>query len=317
MTEKYCIGIDIGGTFIKGAVVDLNGKIVKDGKVPSQTEIGPDQITQNIISLVKTLISDCGLTNQDICGIGMGSPGMVDSQQGTVVFAGNLGWEDYPIAQKVANATGLKVKVANDANVAALGEVKFGGAKDYDNIVMITLGTGVGGGIIVDGKMLEGNRSAGAEIGHTVIVYGGQPCTCGRKGCFEAYSSATALIRETKNAMLAHKNSKMWEIGSLDNVSGITAFDYAKKDEYAAEVIENYISYLACGIVNLANIFRPQAVLIGGGVCGQGDNLIKPLQKKVDAELFGKGKGPSVPIFVATLGNKAGVLGAAALVLSE
>jgi glucokinase len=180
---------------------------------------------------------------------------------------------------------------------------------------MLTLGTGVGGGVVAEGVLVEGNYSAGAELGHTTIVFGGEQCTCGRKGCLEAYASATAIIRDTKRAMLAHKDSKMWEIGSTDNVTGKTAFDYKDVDEYAKAVVDGYIAHLACGITNFANVFRPEVVLLGGGVCGQGDALVKPLQKLLDEEIFAGELGPRVEIKIAELGNSAGLLGAAALLM--
>ena len=176
-------------------------------------------------------------------------------------------------------------------------------------------GTGVGGGVVVEGRLMEGNKSAGAELGHKVIVAGGEQCTCGRKGCLEAYASATALIRDTRRAMEAHKDSKMWETYDMESVSGKTAFDYKDSDVYAKEVVDNYLSHLASGIIDFANIFRPEAILLGGGVCAQGDNLLKPLQKMLDKEIFGGDLGPKVPILIAELGNSAGVLGAVALLL--
>ena len=193
----------------------------------------------------------------------------------------------------------------------------FGAGNDYEDCVLLTLGTGVGGGIIVGNKLVEGNKSAGAELGHMVIEYGGEQCTCGRKGCFEAYCSANALIRDTKRAMLAHKDSLMWEIGDIDNVDGKTVFEYKDKDPYAKAVLDNYIEKLGCGIANVANIFRPHAVMLGGGVCAQGDNLIKPLQKVVDREIYAGEFGPKCPIVVTKLGNKAGTLGAAAFAMEN
>ena len=178
---------------------------------------------------------------------------------------------------------------------------------------MLTLGTGVGSGIVIDGKLFEGNRSAGAELGHSVIVAGGEQCTCGRKGCLETYASATALIRDTKRAMQANKDSKMWEIGALDNVTGKTAFDYKDVDESAKQVVENYIEKLGVGITNVANEYRPEAIILGGGVCAQGDTLIKPLQEFLDREIYAGSKGPQVKLLTATLENGAGLLGAAAL----
>ena len=181
--------------------------------------------------------------------------------------------------------------------------------------MLLTLGTGVGGGIVAEGQLLEGNKSAGAELGHSVIVAGGEQCTCGRKGCLEAYASATALIRDTKRAMEAHKDSKMWEIGALDKVTGKVAFDYKDTDPYAKAVVDGYIEKLACGITNMANIFRPQTVLLGGGVCAQGEVLTKPLQALLDKEIFAGDLGPQVEIRIAELENSAGILGAAALLM--
>lgn len=311
--RKYYIGIDLGGTFIKGGIVDDTGNILISDKVPTESKNGAGRVALNIANLCKTLLSGVNMTTSDIIGIGMGVPGMIDSAKGEVVYSNNLGWEHFFISDEVEKQTGLPVKIANDANVAALGETKFGCGKDYNNTVMLTLGTGVGGGIIINGKLFEGNRSAGAELGHSVIVAGGEQCTCGRKGCLEAYASATALIRDTKRAMLADKNSKMWEIGSIENVMGKTAFDYKDVDESARKVVEDYIEKLGVGITNIANEFRPEAVILGGGVCAQGDNLIKSLQEFVNKEIFAGNKGPQVKILTATLENRAGILGAVAL----
>ena len=314
--KKYYVGIDLGGTFIKGGIVDETGDIIYSDKVPTESDKGGERVAMNIAVLAETLMKATKLTKDDVIGIGMGVPGMIDSKAGNVIFSGNLKWKDFPIAEKVSALTGgLKVKIANDANVAALGEAKFGAAKGCENMVMITLGTGVGGGIVAEGMLLEGNKSAGAELGHSVIVVDGEQCSCGRKGCFEAYSSATALIRDTKRAMEAHKDSDMWEIGSLDEVTGKTAFDYKDADPYAKEVVENYLKHLACGIANVANIFRPEIVLLGGGVCAQGSALTKPLQKLLDKEIFAGELGPKVKIRIAALGNSAGLLGAAALLM--
>ncbi|MBQ8283796.1 MAG: ROK family protein [Clostridia bacterium] len=317
MTEvrKYYVGIDLGGTFIKGGIVDDLGNILFSDKTPTESDKGAAQVAKNIASLTTALLEKTGLTLDDVEGLGMGVPGMIDSKAGNVIYSNNLNWKDFRIGEEVAKLTGLKVKIANDANVAALGEVKFGGAKNRENVVMLTLGTGVGGGIIADGVLVEGNKSAGAELGHSIIVLNGEPCTCGRKGCLEAYASATALIRDTKRAMQAHKDSKMWEIGGLEKVTGKTAFDYKDCDPYAKEVVDNYIEYLAAGITNFANIFRPEAVLLGGGVCAQGDELVKPLQELLNRDLFAGTLGPQVEILTATLGNSAGLLGAAALLM--
>lgn len=311
--RKYYIGIDLGGTFIKGGIVDDTGNILISDKVPTESEKGADRVALNIANLCERLLEQVNMTASDIVGIGMGVPGMIDSTKGEVVYSNNLGWEHFFISNEVEKQTGLPVKIANDANVAALGETKFGCGRDFNNTVMLTLGTGVGGGIIINGKLFEGNRSAGAELGHSVIVAGGEQCTCGRKGCLETYASATALIRDTKRAMLADRQGKMWEIGSIENVTGKTAFDYKDVDKTAKLVVDGYIEKLGVGITNIANEFRPEAVILGGGVCAQGDNLIKPLQEFVNKEIFAGNKGPQVKILTATLENRAGILGAVAL----
>ena len=314
--SKYYIGIDLGGTFIKGGIVNENGEIIVCDKTPTEVEKGDKGVAANIAKLAKSLLEKANIDLSAVEGLGIGSPGMIDSAEGNVAYANNLGWENFRICDELSNLLGgIKVKIGNDANVAALGEVKFGAARNYNSAIMITLGTGVGGGIVIDGKLVEGNMGAGAELGHMVIVKDGEQCSCGRRGCFEAYSSATALIRDTKRAMEAHPDSKLWECGSLEKVGGRTAFQYAKVDVYAKEVIDSYIEHLACGLLNYANIFRPEVILLGGGVCAQGDNLIVPLQKLVDKEIYAGDKGPRVPILIAELENSAGLLGAAALLM--
>lgn len=313
--KKYYVGIDLGGTFIKGGIVDNDGNVIVSDKAPTQSDLGQEKVAQNISALALSLIKKANLTVNDVVGIGMGAPGMIDSKTGVVIFSNNLNWRYFDVASSVSKLVGLPVKIANDANVAALGEVKFGVAKNLSDAIMITLGTGVGGGIVVDGKLVEGNQSAGAELGHSVIVLDGEPCSCGRKGCLETYASATALIRDTKRAMENNKQSKMWEIGSLDKVTGKTSFDYYDTDESAKAVVDSYIKHLACGLTNFANVFRPQAIILGGGVCAQGDNLLKPVQKLLNEELYAGDKGPQVPVVIAELGNGAGLLGAAALLM--
>ena len=313
--SKYYIGIDLGGTFIKGGIVDENGNLIILDKTPTDVDGGNLKICENISKLALSLIEKANLKNEDILGIGMGAPGMIDSDKGIIICSENLFFENFPIAEKISELTGFSVKVANDANVATLGEVKFGAARNKQNAIMLTLGTGVGGGMVCNGRLIEGNEGAGAELGHIVIAMGGEPCSCGRRGCAEAYASATALIRETKKAMTANKNSKMWEIGTLDAVDGKTAFDYASTDLSAKAVVENYIYALATTIVNFANVFRPEAIIIGGGVCAQGKSLTEPLQKLVNEEIYAGNLGPQVPVVVASLGNSAGVLGAAALLM--
>ena len=313
--RKYYVGIDLGGTFIKGGIVDDLGNIILEDKTPTESEKGANGVAANIAALANSLMARAGLSKEDVEGLGMGVPGMIDSRAGNVIYSNNLKWQDFRIGEQISALTGLRVKIANDANVAALGEAKFGAAKGFENVVMLTLGTGVGGGVAAEGMLIEGNKGAGAELGHMVIIKDGEQCSCGRKGCLEAYASATALIRNTKRAMEAHKDSKMWECGGLDKVTGKVSFDYKDCDPYAKEVVDGYIDALACGITNFANIFRPEIVLLGGGVCAQGDVLVKPLQAILDKDIFAGDLGPKVTIKIAELGNSAGLLGAAALLM--
>ena len=311
--RKYYLGIDLGGTFIKGGIVDGEGKILVRDKLPTESERGADVVVANIVTLCKTLMNKADLSVSELVGVGVGVPGTADSERGVVTYANNLDWKNFPIAEQLSESLGMPVKIVNDASAAALGESKFGCGKDYRHSVMITLGTGVGGGMVLDGKLFEGNCSAGGELGHVVVAAGGEPCTCGRRGCMEAYSSATALIRDTKRAMEKNPESKLWEVGSLDTVTGKTAFDYWENDEVAKAVVENYIEMLGVGIVNIANLIRPEIVILGGGVCAEGERLIHPLQEMLDREIHGGDIGPAVKIVTAELGNDAGLLGAAAL----
>ena len=313
--RKYYVGVDLGGTFIKAGIVDDLGNILLSDKVPTESEGGAEVVARNIAAVANKLMRELNLTSSDVVGIGMGVPGMIDTECGVVTYSNNLGWQNFNIAATVEKLTKLPVRIANDANVAALGEYKFGSGKNANSIILITLGTGVGGGAIIDGKMLLGNGGAGAEFGHVTVVADGEECTCGRRGCLEAYASATALIRDTKRAMAAHPDSLMWSIApTLDEVNGITAFAArAKGDAAAAAVIQHYITMLGEGLTSFASLFRPDMILLGGGVSAQGDELTAPLQEYVNTHIFGGGMGPRVTIACATLGNRAGLVGGAAL----
>lgn len=312
--KKY-IGIDIGGMTIKGIIIDRKGEVYCQGNIVTGWQNGGEGMCRNIRELTEDMMKRGNISREEISGVGVGCPGMIDSKNGVVVFAGNLNLHNFPLAETLEKYLGFKVKITNDANAAALGEAKFGAGKDYRDSILITLGTGVGGGIIIDGKLFEGFKSAGAEMGHMVIVEGGEGCTCGRQGCFEAYSSATALMKKTREVMQNNPESAMWRGYNLETVSGKTPFDYPE-DKAANEIIDWYVKYLACGICNLANIFRPQVVMLGGGVSEQGERLTKPLQTRVDAQIFGGTKFAPVKVVKATLGSRAGAFGAATLAFS-
>lgn len=309
---KKFIGIDIGGTTVKGIVIRSDGEEVCRGSVDTVTGDG-DALSKSIVGLINKMLSDIGGYKMDVRGVGIGCPGLIDSTNGAVVFAGNLGLSYYPLAKSVSDKIGMPVKITNDANAAALGEAKFGAGKKYGDSILVTLGTGVGGGIVINGKLFEGGKSAGAEIGHMVVVEDGEKCTCGRRGCFERYASARALTRQTAAAMEQNRGSAMWQTYNLETVSGKTAFDYADTDSVAGEVVDKYINHLACGIINLINIFRPEVVMLGGGVSEQGDRLTQPLQKIINKEIFAGTSFAPVKIVKAKLGSDAGAYGAAVL----
>jgi len=307
---NYYMGLDVGGTSIKGLVINEKGDISSEGCVP--VEVGAD-LADTIEVLADELVQRMGVVFSQISGIGVCCPGLIDTTTGTVLFAGNLELKNYPLKKLLVDKFKLRVEVCNDANAAALGEAKFGVGKGYDNSIMITLGTGVGGGIVIDGKLFEGNKGAGTEVGHMVIEKGGLKCTCGRRGCFEVYCSARALTAKTKFEMEEDTGSDMWKTYTNDTADGKTAFEYMDGDKTAKRIVDWYINHLACGITNLANIFRPNIVMLGGGVAAQGSRLTAPLQKLVDKELFGGTDFAPVKIECASLGNRAGAYGAAAL----
>lgn len=310
--EKYYIGIDLGGTFVKCGIITRDGEMIIKKQIPTNPELGAKDTARRISLEIDDMINKAGVLREKVAGVGMGVPGMIDGERGIVVYADNLKWQNEPIAKYLEEYSGFKVKAVNDANAAALGEATFGAAKDYSDSVLLTLGTGVGGGIIINKKIFAGNRDAGAELGHMIIKADGRRCGCGLKGCLEAYASATALIKETKRQMLKHKGSKMWEVG-IENVNGKTSFDYAEAgDETARKVVDDYLKMLTVGLINVANIFRPQAIIIGGGISKQ-KYLDRDLQKFLNKDIFAGKHGPEVKVLIAKLRNDAGTYGAAAL----
>ena len=317
----YYIGVDLGGTNIAVGIVNENYEIIKKGSTPTKPERGADPIIEDMAALAKKLVAECNLTLADIAWAGIATPGTANSDTGIVEYSNNIPFLNYPIADKLsALLDGIKVYIENDANAAAKAEAIAGVAKGAKYSVMITLGTGLGGGIVIENKVYSGFNFAGAELGHIVIEKGGRPCTCGRKGCWEAYSSATGLVNITKDHIVAAREAgratSMDEMigGDLSKVSARTAFTAMKAgDAVAAEVVDEYISYLACGIVNVINIFQPNVLSIGGGVCNEGDYLMKPLLEKVWGETYSREGTPRTDIKIAKLGNDAGIIGAAVL----
>lgn len=305
------IGIDLGGMSAKAAVL-ANGVLCGKSTVKTSSEKTPQETAAALAQLCITATEKAGKRFENVDAIGIGSPGAIDSKSGAVVSWTNYGWNNVPLAELVQKFSGKRTFVVNDANAAALGEAKFGAGKKYRDSVLVTLGTGVGGGILIDGKLFEGYKSAGAEIGHMVIRQDGELCSCGRKGCLERYASASALIRRTQVAMGENRGSAMWKIAeTLKGVDGRTAFLAAKQgDEAAQRVVNDYIASLGEGIANIVNVIRPEAVILGGGVSAEGENLLAPLRKYVMPRIYAPDYAP-LDIICAQLGNDAGLYGAA------
>ncbi len=317
----YYLGIDLGGTNIAVGIVNENYEIISKGSVPTLANRDGKLIIKDMAELCKKLIANAGLTLNDFAYAGIATPGTADSDTGVVVYANNLPFNNFPIANLLKEYLGIdKVYIENDANAAAKAEAMAGAAKGAKYSVMITLGTGLGGGIVIDNKVYSGFNHAGAELGHVVIQKDGKQCSCGRKGCWETYSSATGLVNMTKEHLIkARENGRKTIIedminGDLSNVNARVAFAAMKQgDKIGTEIVDEYIDYLASGVATMINIFQPNVLSIGGGVCNERDHLLVPLQKKVLKETYGNGEGERTQIKIAELGNDAGILGAAVL----
>lgn len=312
----YTLGVDLGGTNIACGIVSADGKIIR--KISKKTG-GPERRYEDIIKDMaagaREVCDQAGISLEEIESIGVGSPGTVLSGPGVVVYANNLKMANVPVKADLEGILGRTVYVNNDANCAAFGEAMVG-LKGYSYAVMLTLGTGVGGGVIIENKIYEGCNGAGAELGHMSIVKDGEDCTCGRKGCFEAYCSATALIRQTRKAMIDNPMSVMWDLcgGDILAVNGRTAFDAMREgDRTGSQVVSRYIDYLADGVASLINIFQPQVFIIGGGISNEGETLLAPMRERCYPMCYGNKYTPVAKIYQAKLGNDAGIIGAAML----
>ena len=311
----YKIGVDLGGTNIAVGVINDKYEIIGLGKAKTNAPRPAEEIFADIIKCINLAVEEAGISVADIESVGIGTPGSVDKENGVIMYANNLGFLNVPAVEYINKAfPDVKVYIENDANAAALGEALAGCGKGKRSFIAITLGTGVGSGIVIDGKLLTGCNDAGGELGHMSIRFDGEPCNCGRIGCWERYASATALVSQTKAAMLEHKDSKMWELcdGNIENAGGRTAFDGMRAgDKYATEVCENYMYYIAVGTANVINAFQPDMLCFGGGICNEGDTLLKPIEKHVAQMRYSKNHEIQTELCRATLGNDAGIIGAA------
>ncbi len=319
----YRIGIDLGGTNIAAGIVGNNHTIIKKASVKTPVAQGNEAVVAEMAALCHRLLQEAGIGAAEIDAVGIASPGTILYDEGMVERSDNLSFYRFPIVAKLREALalpGVPVYLENDANAAAWAEAVAGAAQGARHSLMITLGTGVGGGVIIDGKIYTGHNGAAAELGHITLKRGGRLCPCGRRGCFEAYASASGLVASTEEMIeecrRLHYRTLMTEIATqYGKVNARVAFDAMKKgDRFATRVVEEYRAYLAEGIIDLINIFQPEVLTIGGGVCNEGDALLSPdFLDKIDKEQFTRDADHKTRILVAQLGNDAGIIGAAAL----
>ena len=311
------LGVDIGGTNFVVGLVDDNFNLVDKVDCPANAHRPDTELVADIIMLCKKIMEKNNLTDKDVQSIGIGIPGCHNPDTGVILYCANLNFDKTPIVSMMRKELDIPVFLGNDADCAALGEAYAGATKGVDDSIMITIGTGIGGGIIINKKIYNGFNHIGGELGHIVIVAGGEKCGCGRLGCWEAYGSATALIRQTKAAIEANPDSELAKSvdGDLSKVNGKTAFDAMRAGcPVGTAVVEKFVEYFSTGITNIINIFQPEKLVIGGGVSKEGQPLIDMIMKKVNAERYGEGTGlPLTTLCTAVLGNDAGIIGAAAL----
>ena len=311
---RYCLGIDLGGTNIAVGLVELDSKTIVCKK--STKTLAPrscESIAEDMVKLCRLVTDEAGIEMSSVEWIGVGAPGVVKDD--VIVVAPNLDWHNVNIATILSEKTGIPTYVANDANAAAYAEYVWGAGVGAKSLVAFTLGTGVGGGIVVDGKIWEGINGFAAEIGHMIVEEGGRQCGCGKRGCIEAYCSASAIVKEAKRAMKLYPDSKLWELagGDIERMNGYYPFVAQRAGDFAAtEVVDSFINYLAIGISNIINILQPEVVCIGGGVSGEGDNILIPLRQRVKYLSFGNDSSRT-RIEIAKFRNDAGIIGAGLL----
>lgn len=312
---KYCVGVDIGGTNVAVGIVNENYEIVSKSSIKTLSNRDFTSVINDIATAINSIISETKINSNDILAIGLGCPGSINTETGIVEYANNLNWHNVPIVDilKEKLVYDIPIHINNDANAHALGEHFAGAGKGSNVSITVTLGTGVGAGIVIDNKLYTGTNFAGAELGHMVIDYDGKDCTCGRKGCFEAYSSVTGLKAITTMYMNIDKNSQMWDLcdNKTENISGRTPYDaYRQGDRAAAAALSEFHGYLASGLTNIINIFQPDTLIVGGGISNEGDNMLNPVREIVSKNVYTRNSDKNTNIVVAKLGNAAGIIGA-------
>ena len=306
----YRLGIDLGGTNIVAGIVDEKYRILAKRAVKTGLPATSQQIVAKMLCVSREAARAAGIERKDISAAGKGSPVNVDSETGIVQYASNLGFRNVPLAEEFRRLSGIPTFVSNDANAAAYAEFLAGAGKGSTNFVAITLGTGIGGGIVLGSKIYRGQNNSAGEIGHMILKKGGRKCTCGQRGCFETYASATALTKDTITVMKKDTGSILWQLCGTDlqKIDGKTAFAAMRMGDAAAKaVVQRYIEHLGAGILSLIRILSPDCICLGGGISGEGDALLEP----VCAYIRQQGCTMSVKVCAAALGNDAGIIGAA------
>lgn len=307
----YRVGIDLGGTNISVGIVDPQYRIISRHSVTTRAKRPAREVVADICAAVDKALSAAGLAAEDCESVGIGAPGICDVKRGTVVRSYSLAWENVPLRDMLSERWNLPVRVENDANCAALAEVRAGAAVGCENAVLVTLGTGIGTGIIIGGKIYSGLNGSGTEMGHITLDYKGELCTCGRRGCWDAYASATALIAQAKRAAASRAESAL---NLLPELTGKSIFATAAAGDVTANaVIDEYCCYLAFGICNIVNALAPECILVGGGISRQGDRILEPVRRYIRKRCFDKREEAMPAVLQAQMGNDAGIVGAAVL----
>lgn len=312
---NYYVGIDLGGTNTKIGILNKEGDILKSTIIKTLSSEGVDKTLERIWTVIQELAGELKIKRENLKGIGLGIPGPVE-EQSIVAFFANFPWgKNVNLKEKLEKLTGIETKLDNDANIIALGEAKYGAAKGSKSSVTVALGTGIGGGIYVDGKLVSGFKGAGGEIGHMKLVKDGKLCGCGQRGCFEAYASATGLIREAVSRLTVNKQNLLYTMieGNMAGLEAKDIFDAAKEgDAFSLELVDYEAEYLAMGIGNILNIINPEVVVLGGGVALAGDILLNPMREKLKKYALPVTL-ENLKIVQGILGNEAGIKGAVGL----
>lgn len=316
----YLIGIDLGGTSLAAGIVGEDGRIVASDGVPTG-EHTPAAIAASAAEMIRRLLVKTGISEDEISVIGVGVPGTANRKTGELEYANNLGMENVRFGDYLRPYfPGIVIALENDANAAAYAEYLFGAGRGYGTMIMITLGTGIGAGIIIDGKLFEGVNYAAGELGHTVIETDGLPCNCGRRGCLERYASTSALIEQARDAMASDRTSLLWSLagGDSENLNGKLFFEAVRRSDVTAlRTLDRYAEYLSVGIINVINFIQPELIVIGGGISREGEVLLAPVRRRLSSKSYSRISKDQTVLKTAELGNDAGIIGAAFLARSR